>query len=774
MPPRHTRHRLFTDRFRLDDRYLHRGNRRRGDPAIIGGERLDTGERIVIKEWVRNPSIVDEDLREIWRHEIRQLHRLGGFPGADEYIVSLQDSAEDATGFYLVLGCGQRRPLKTFLDSPTRPRWLDRRRLQGHRLQIWRNLERLAIGLDILHAQGLLHRNLDGWAVFTDGGDEADFQLSGFEWSVRLISAGAGIAPEGDSPRRLSGPLVIDSFANDWRAFGELASLLLEVDSKSLLKNRVSCPTAQHLLGAERGLLFDLLREDRLRHLDGNTVIAEIRAIVSTLAGMASRREAKLCLACEFGTNSRLSQAIVTASGDVIDRYDIEQQLSFVREDLAEAPQLVSMKGDDLNPGGRLLLVGQALNYRLRPFLPQGHTEPKWDLAFCQQVGPQRPSASAVEREATLSDTRIEVMPIGEGHRRFAALQGRTVRWPDKIPKESITGHHDPEIERFRRGMILTQILEALFTACDVWPVRLVDREESGGSVRVSVSSRPDTVREQLSAALQIDPPALRIAGALLDGQTATESDWKLSEIGSLGDRDYEEANWKFVGCTSDEATEPAFWFERTGAAPLGAELFLWHGEYVGHDSLLRRRLKALRTLGEHTELLAMLTNRRRGVRSSYETLVVDDTLMDLDESKRKVLEELWSVLPSYCVQGPPGVGKTRMVRELVARYFDEDSTARLLLSAQSHQALDHLLAETRKALGENHLESSLNIRCRPRDHHGPDGPFDIRRQSREILSGVVGSELAQAAPESLKARLNDLQATFEDPAHGGGGGTSS
>ena len=570
MRTRRSRHRLFTDRFRLDDRYLYHGRRVRGEPSIIGGEHLETGERIAIKEWVRDPSIVDDDVREIWRHEVRQLYRLRGFPKAREYIVPLQDSAEDRNGFYLVLGCGQRRPLQTFLDSQTKPRWLDRRRVERHRLQIWRNLERVAVGLDILHTQGLLHRNLNGWAVFTDGGEEPDFQLSGFEWSVRLTSGGAGVVPTRNRKDGAEETVIVDSFANDWRSFGELGAGLLEVDGESLLKNRVSCPTARHLLGAEKSLLYDLLRGDPLKHFDGNMAIREIQAVVSTLGELTALREAKLCLACEVGTGGALSRAIYAASGESIGLANLEGQLAFVREDVSAAPQLVAMKGDSQNPEGRLLLIGQTLNYRLQGFLATGHNEPKWDLAFCPHAVTKRPSPYAIDREETLSDTRIEVMSLRDGHKRFATLQGRTVRWPDKVRAETAEGHLEPEAHRFHRGLILIEILDALFTACGVWPVRLVENSESGGLTRVGVSPRPDTTRERLSAALGLAPPALRISAALFDEQTATESDWKLSEIGSLGARDHEEANWKFVDCTNEGTSEVVFPIRENRCAAVG------------------------------------------------------------------------------------------------------------------------------------------------------------------------------------------------------------
>ena len=164
-----------------------------------------------------------------------------------------------------------------------------------------------------------------------------------------------------------------------------------------------------------------------------------------------------------------------------------------------------------------------------------------------------------------------------------------------------------------------------------------------------------------------------------------------------------------------------------------------------------------------------MLTNRRISARRSHDSLALDEAFEELDDSKKQVLEEIWSVLPSYFVQGPPGVGKTRLVTELVARYFKEDATARLLLSAQSHQALDHLLAETEKALGENEVESLLTVRCRPRDHQGAEGPFDLRRQSREILGGLLTSGLVQSAPQYLRDKLESLHGSLAEPGFEGG-----
>ena len=274
MAARRTRRKArFLDRYRLDERILQRADRRLGRPTMLSGVDIQTGERVVIKEWSRDPKIADEDLREIWRQELRQLHRLAGYPGAREHVVLSHDSAEDQNGFYLVLSPGQRVPLQTLLDAYHRQSWLHNTRQDRSRLQLWHNLRRVVLGLEILHTQGLLHRNMDAWAIFTDGGDEPDFQLSGFEWSIRL--PGTTDRLPSHISRGVGDEQVVHSFLQDWYALGIQISSLLQVDVKAFLANRQDRSgrnPAEHLTAQERNLLLSLLRPNPHDRLDGEVI----------------------------------------------------------------------------------------------------------------------------------------------------------------------------------------------------------------------------------------------------------------------------------------------------------------------------------------------------------------------------------------------------------------------------------------------------------------------------------------------------------------------
>lgn len=85
-----------------------------------------TGQAIVLKHWRRTAGAADDEIREVWRQEIRQLHRLAGFPGAREYIVGLLDSSEEAARVFGQRFLPQQVPEPTAL-SPVRPQTLPSR-----------------------------------------------------------------------------------------------------------------------------------------------------------------------------------------------------------------------------------------------------------------------------------------------------------------------------------------------------------------------------------------------------------------------------------------------------------------------------------------------------------------------------------------------------------------------------------------------------------------------------------------------------------------------
>ncbi|MBU9439319.1 hypothetical protein KTE91_30030 [Burkholderia multivorans] len=262
---------LAAGRFVPDNDVLQVGDAKTGRANVRSGTDIQTGARVIIKQWVRNSASFDPVIQEIWRQEIRQIHRLMGYPGAKDFIAPLVDSGFDEGGFYLVLGPGQRLPLPVIHDQVARNHWLNQPRLELNRLRIWTNLDRIASGLSLLHVQGLLHRNLDQWAILTSGEEEPDFQLSGFEWSVRLSSA-ARIVPLQDS--NMAGDRNIHSFLQDWYAFGVLAATLFGADAKVFLERKTDdgSDAAAHLTGLERALIMRLLRADPFSRVDGDSV----------------------------------------------------------------------------------------------------------------------------------------------------------------------------------------------------------------------------------------------------------------------------------------------------------------------------------------------------------------------------------------------------------------------------------------------------------------------------------------------------------------------
>jgi hypothetical protein len=102
----------FLSGYKIDDTYLVSPNHAHGTPGLLRG-RDPEGREVLVKLWPRLRTANEDDLKQMWRSEIRQLQRLAAVPHAEELFVPMLSSGEDSEGFYLVLDPGQGSPVCT-------------------------------------------------------------------------------------------------------------------------------------------------------------------------------------------------------------------------------------------------------------------------------------------------------------------------------------------------------------------------------------------------------------------------------------------------------------------------------------------------------------------------------------------------------------------------------------------------------------------------------------------------------------------------------------
>jgi hypothetical protein len=761
---RKSRHASFLDNYRIDDQLLLKPDRKVGKPGIYSGFD-DVGDPVLVKFWPKVPGAPDEDLREIWHHEVRQLHRLAGYPGAERSIAALHQTAIDTSAFYLVLRPGQRRPLAKYLERLPPGSWLANPRLASNRARLWRNLLRIADGLEILHSQGLLHRNLDEWSVLTALGDEPDFQLTGFEWSLRLVGATAKAKSKAKtSPIFPSQPA---SFLADWSAFGRLAAKLLGLAEARLSNLGIPASDVSEAVSVEETrLIRNLIHAEPLERLDGEVVASKVDQILQDLGAEISGRDPKFHLVLQLGSGS-LAEQIAEASEQLVGVGETDLQLRFVADDLQERCLLLAIR-NSVGDGFRLALQGGKLLYTLTAYSwPRGQAGPGWEFAFCDRAERSNPAGYNLLGSKEIAPEGIELLLPREAADSFPRLRGKLSSWEELRAGFEAKTQAVSKQKRFHQALGLTLHLEALFAAADIYPVDVMDASGalSDGGHRLHIRLRSDPEREALSDALGLAPPSARLAEVLADDRRTDE--WILTDARVLGQRDPQQTRWRYEEMRRPTGQAELFMFLGEQPAPSLNNPVLIPGDSVGRDAQFRRRLKALRALADHDELLRMLTSPRNRIFDTHDAVIRDTAFNELDESKQAAFEAIVGTLPMFMVQGPPGVGKTRLVRDLVASGFRADNTGRVLLTAQSNAAVDHLMDELEVGL-QNEEQGLLIVRCRPRDDTDDAGPFEVGPQVRSILAKLASSKLVQSARPSLQAHVAALAEQAGGPSSDG------
>lgn len=217
------------ERFRFLGDAVAAGDRVALRSAVFEVEDRITGATRSLKLWRKTGTAVDDDLRRLWRHEMRQVQRVMAYAGARDVVVDVLEFVEDAENFGVLL---ERvgHPLSAKIRRVSRQHWISNLGGPRPRTLFWRNIRRLAMALGIVHAQGLVHGNLSAEIVMTEGSDDPDFQLGGFEWSLWVGAAKPEEAHANLGPGGAARRAEAYSFAEDWRALGKLIAGCLKVE----------------------------------------------------------------------------------------------------------------------------------------------------------------------------------------------------------------------------------------------------------------------------------------------------------------------------------------------------------------------------------------------------------------------------------------------------------------------------------------------------------------------------------------------------------------
>ena len=654
MSPRRAKQPGLFDLFTAGDSFLSTPDTAALKSAIIGAIDNNTGEPVVLKYWEKTGSPIDKDLSEIWRHEMRQADRVRAYPGADEVVVQVEGSGETADAFFFAMP-GDLAPLQRAIQINRPDHWLKNLLAPRQRIVLWRNIRRLAAALGAVHGQGLVHGRIGPSAVFTAARDIADFRLGGFEWCVRI--ADVSNAPIGRIAVNRGTPVIL-SFVDDWRALGKLAANLLGIDQRSLDEEEILFDNGYPSLSlypAEVDIIRWMIEPERHREIDSEVVCKRVDVILEELEVGALEDNGRYVLTLRLGEKSRLTAILRLISDDAFDPEEVDKQIEFVRSDFSTGVELVRMAD------GGLVLETETLAYILRP-MRQPQIEETWQVASCDLAKPRAEFFAGRRTVTTLPANRIEIVRYAAAARRLQELRVDALDWTRAFSEEEAV--EDPSLT-VRRGLLLAQVTEALFRVAEIIPVSIVEKGRAGGAQTVQLVARVEDQRARLMEALGVAGPGPLLRRLFEQEQADIDATWELSESGALGRSGRHNAGVRFLR-TVRKDDRRLYEFKCDGVLPPTAYLYLRQADDAGTEGALRRRLRVLATLATQQELSMMLDNPRARLRTYRDPLVEDAAFAKLDDSKKAALRSIWTTGPGQFVVGPPGVGKTRLVAEIV------------------------------------------------------------------------------------------------------------
>lgn len=742
----------------------------------------------LIKIWHYRGAQPDETVRALWNSELRLLYRLSSSRAAEQSILTLEHASIDRAQqcFVMVMksaGGGFHR-LSDALADRQQHDWLmlGSFKQADARARLWKALYRLAEGMEALHRQHIIHRNLSAESTFFDrtGGPET-LRLGGFEWSLRLgFSAGTPetVSLLWSTPPEIAAGHEGYSFDADWYSFGvliarcffpleHLASFEPAVISREL-RAAVERNEKDTLTGLERDLILRLIAEnpsDRLRY--SREIVFLLQRIHKNLAAgaISDRNDQPLILV--FSPNKDEIVQVAREAGFQPNPDDAEEVYSpqnllhvanlkeFLRLQLADARLYPSRD----KPGREVkeaYLVGKQLTFLIGPFTDNETDQTTWDVAFLRC-----PTELRVPNADSMRDLRsIPILALPHRElKNYLERQG----W-DRYLESDDSQARNPELEMFHDFLRCTNQLDLLLSCAQVFRYHVVQRSKKGSDEVLVIE--PGEPRRF--------PNFCHITGGLAEVvNRELESGKPYCELFLLTPQpDLHLVGVNFESFWSAEKVEYASGHivlrrrHTPTAVPAPEDGFIRTYGLNGSVRLIDRRKRAIDRLEEHSYLLRALSQPGMvAMDTEAPTSAYQLPSERVDECKVAIIEDIERVRPIYALQGPPGTGKTTLVAHQLRRILEDDPVAQILVTAQAHTAVDVLRSKVREEAYDN-AEQPLSIRLGSRSEKtGEADEESVQMVGVRLIADTLAKLRSEPKPTDLQARWIQVLATAKPTA---------
>ncbi|MEN6326380.1 MAG: AAA domain-containing protein [Syntrophomonas sp.] len=681
----------------------------------------DYQNEYLVKLWPFSNK-ANELQRALWDFELRNLYRVSSSTGAERVLLVIQDAGIDQeTQCFVMVMQAKNSGYELLVDALHRRaqfQWLNTSDREVRR-ELWEGLRRIAEGIQLLHGQAMIHRDVCASNIYfhPDIGPSS-FRLCGFEWSIRIgelfinqPSIGWAFPPEviNSTPRY--------QMETDWYGFGMLAArCLLNIESyrnsnpemrHKLVSQKIQQASEQNISDIEKRVLQRLI--DRNRHdrlTQDHQVITAIDDLLQAFRGVQPRlTENPLLLLYDPQNNTdfveHANEVGFLPNPDIPDEAfnpnDLSHTIkltSFIQNDLIEA-QIFYFKDT------RYILVGNKLSYSITRYNRRdprtGEANYSWDAAYCINICDLSWSEGGITQKDLPSKSII--VRTSMDLRRQSMELNKAQSWKRYLPQGPPNAGLRSSLIQFHDFIRCTNQIELLIRDAELFQYEVVHREviDQVETIKIREKERTRPVLE-----------FFKIEGGLIEFlHRERESNKPYSSHVVLLENDALRPElmrriepldcYIVIGFEENNIVVLRKAAYANKAFPVPKQGWLRTFGMFGQIDLIRRRKEAINRLSKHSYLLQAMSATGQvymhiGDKSLPKPLAEDK----VDKTKQAIMQDILNTRPIYALQGPPGTGKTTMVAHLLRQILDDDSVAQILVTAQAHGAVDVLWSKVR------------------------------------------------------------------------------